>query len=161
MGGILFFFLPILNSDRFSLSLFIFILYFWLFWWDFGREAGWEVQCDGLNVCRRMEVFLALSRVSLEKVPFSLEIYEKYNPLLSSGVPPVWGTRTFSLSALCSFLGSLLKTFWISWFCLPLSHNFSLIIFFPLPLSLGRNFEFVRQIDPSLKTKLLSPLCSS
>lgn len=42
----------VLKNDRFSPI----IIFLWLFQWEFGRKAGWEVQCEGLNVCHRVEV---------------------------------------------------------------------------------------------------------
>ena len=127
---------------------FVIFFYFQLFQWDFGGEAGWEVQYDGVNVCHRMEVFLALFIVFLDMAPldialFPLQTYKMYSPLLSPLIPPVWRTITFSPNIehqpYAFFLGSLLKIFWLFWFCLSLSHNFSHIVF-SFFSELGGNF---------------------
>lgn len=83
-------------------------------------------------------------------------------PLITNPPLPttVWGTRTFSpLPALCSFLGSLLKIFWISWFCLSLSHILSLN-FFSFSSEFWENFASLSGRLNYHWKKLLSPLCS-
>lgn len=65
----------VLNNDRFSPI----IIFLWLFQWELGRKAGWEVQCEGLNVTEWKSV-LAPFVGSLDKVRSTLQTYERYSP---------------------------------------------------------------------------------
>lgn len=134
----------VLKNDRFSPI----IIFLWLCQWEFGRETGWEVQCEDLNACHRIEVcpctFPSLFRQSplhlIALCMYSPMYVCMYNcPLLITKPSRLEIQEQFLFYQLpAPFLGSLLNIFWISWLCFSLSHILCLIIFFPFSLSLGR-----------------------
>ena len=124
----------------------------------FGRQAGWEVQCDGPNVCHRIEHCPCSSYLKICPPPYrSMGCI----PPPLTGDPSCLGAQEQFLlyQQYAPILGSLLKIFWISWLCVSLPHILSLIFFSLFLWVWGEFLEFIRQIDASLK--ILSPFCSS
>ena len=66
----------------------------------FGRQAGWEVQCDGPNVCHRIEHCPCSSYLKI--CPLLIDLWDVY-PLLLLVTPPVLGHKN-SFSSISNML---------------------------------------------------------